>query len=121
MLRRSIMSLRRTPLKKKSKAFNSKKQERVDKGKKMMEFFQEIWNDTWLDQRKCIGCNVSLFEPIKTYYFDHLIGKAAHPELAFEKHNIVLVCLNCHSNKEAGFPKVNHQKAIDEAKKLFNI
>ena len=98
------------------KGFSSKKsvfkhKEISKEPDKMKNFFLDIWK---IKPHICENCNVYLGKEAKSYMFDHLLEKSKYPELAFEKENIMIVCLKCHDEKTRGFysdivkDKINH-------------
>lgn len=118
--------MKRTPLKKGNKPLvrDSNLQRRKKAGQKrdeLHEFFIDIWNSTSSDNKKCESCGKKLNTPARSYYFDHLIEKSKRPDLAFEKDNIFLCCLTCHSLKTDGHPTDPHREAIEKAKEKFGI
>jgi hypothetical protein len=56
-----------------------------------------------------------------SWMFDHLLDKSVYPHLKYEKDNIFLVTFDQHQLKSNGFAHPVHQKAIEKAKKRFNI
>lgn len=73
------------------------------KGKEQMDrdtaFYEEIWNER---PHSCEECGCNLGDNWKRYMFSHLITKGAHPELRYDKRNISLSCLPCHTRYETG-------------------
>jgi len=114
--------MKRTPLKR-GKAKLSRKAKGRDMKRIVDEFnfFADIWGATSEANRKCESCGKKLYEPARSYYFDHLIEKSKRPDLAFEKDNIFLCCLTCHSLKTDGHPTEVHRKAIEKAKERFGL
>jgi hypothetical protein len=53
--------------------------------------------------------------------FDHLLEKSKHPELKYEKENIILVTFEEHEKKTNGFPDEKHKELIEVAKQKFGI
>lgn len=88
---------------------------------KMYDFFQEIFDSTPPEDRRCQSCGKLLQSPAKSFYFDHLIEKSKRPDLKLEKDNIFLTCFTCHALKTDGHPTEDHQKAIEKAKERFGI
>lgn len=125
--------MKRTPLKRGNsklrstyKSMDTKKQEEHSKQvsqKKaemfafLVQFFIELPNGS----RVCNSCGKQLSNEIRSYYFDHLIEKSKRPDLALEKDNIFLCCLECHALKTDGHPTEIHQKAIEKARERFGI
>lgn len=107
-------SLKRVSEKKKSEDPQIKK----DQQDKDREFYMSIWNERG---PKCESCDCPLFtnEPTSAN-MDHLMPKSKFPELRYEKENILVVCLACHTNREGGFPRPRHLEAIERAKIRFN-
>ena len=85
---------------------------------KMRDFFLSIWS------RKlhyCESCKKWLGNEPLSYMFDHLLEKANYPELKYEEDNIMLVCLDCHTNKGNGFPSDITKLKIQKVKDQFNL
>lgn len=123
--------MKRTPLKRKNSRLRANSslrrkkklaEEKIGEDKekdRMFLFFTSIWISVAFSQRKCESCGKPLTDPIRSYYFDHLIEKSKRPDLALEEENIFLCCLECHALKTSGFPTQAHQKAINKAKEKF--
>lgn len=111
--------MKRTPLKKGSRLRpgTAKKKGNLE----MTNFLTRLWFNTPQGGRKCQSCGKKLLDPIRTYYFDHLLPKVKYPEYALDERNIFLCCLECHSLKESGFPTQKHQDAIEKAKERFGL
>jgi len=88
----------------KKKPFVSKKVTERQLSKYRMDDLinREIWHER---KRECVECGSPLISPPVKSYFSHLLSKGAHPELRFDKENIVLHCRGCHNKWEfaAGF------------------
>lgn len=110
--------MKRTPLRRASK---SKMKKFGQKTREISEFFRDLWNATSQENRKCESCGKPLYEPMRSYYFDHLIEKSKRPDLALEKDNIFLCCLECHALKTDGHPTDPHREAIEKAKEKFGV
>lgn len=84
--------------------FRNKPQEKREDGRpiasEMNLFFLSIWNKR---KHYCENCKKWLGNEPLSYMFDHVLPKYKHEDLKFEKENIILVCLECHDNKERGF------------------
>lgn len=65
----------------------------------MRNLFLEIWKER---AHICENCKISLGKEVRSYMFDHLLEKSKYPEIAYEKENIMIVCLECHDNKTSG-------------------
>lgn len=87
----------------------------------MYDLFVKIWLSIPPGLRKCESCGKHLHNPVRDYYFDHLIEKSKRPDLALERDNIFLCCLVCHSLKTDGYPTYLHKSAIEKAKERFGI
>lgn len=114
-LKKSNTYLKRSPIKKKSptaeKIAENKLQQEKDK-----EFYQCIWNSK---KHQCRVCGVPLFGEIKNIYFDHLLPKHKYEKLRYELDNILVVCAQCHTQRENGKPRELHKVAIEKAKERF--
>lgn len=124
-MKRSPLKKGKGKLKRKTTSVNPKARERlkeqVERKEKMYWFFIEFWLSIPKDERRCQSCNKQLLDPPRDYYFDHLLEKSKYPNLAFEKDNIFLCCLACHSLKTDGSPTILHKTAIEKAKVRFGI
>jgi len=118
-LKRGSSLLKRSHMKQKSKGkeLSEEKQEKY----KMLLFFELFWISLPEGGKRCWSCSKPLYEPMRTYYFDHLIEKSKRPDLALERDNIFLCCLTCHSLKTDGHPTDPHREAIEKAKEKFGI
>ncbi len=105
-------------------------QENKEEIEKMWALFNEHWDakmkiDILLGivYRSCESCNTALFGENKSLYHDHLLekGNPLYEHLKYEIENLYLCCGDCHTKKGNGFPTENHKKAIDAAKKRYNI
>lgn len=62
-----------------------------------------FYNEIWAERRhSCEECGCNLGNTWKRYMFSHLITKGSHPDLRYNKRNIVLKCLPCHNRWENG-------------------
>jgi len=66
----------------------------------MKQFFMRYWKEN--KQHNCEVCKVFLGHDPLTYMFDHVLEKSKYPHLAFEKENIMYLCLLCHDKKTRG-------------------
>lgn len=89
------------------------KKENIDK---QWDFFISIWNG---HSHNCENCDKNLGSEPRSYMFDHLLEKSQYPEMAYEKSNIFLCCLECHANKTGGFPGEKHKQAIENIKNII--
>jgi len=122
--------MKRTPLKRKNSRMKNSSlrrkrkiaEEKIEEESlRMKNFFQGLWNKIPASLRHCWSCDKLLYEPVRSYYFDHLIEKSKKPELAYDEYNIFLCCLECHALKTDGHPTEVHQKAIEAAKRRFGL
>lgn len=119
-LKRGSSILKRTLLKNKRRT-EEEISEREKERLKMLLFFELIWISLPSGAKRCWSCEKELYEPMRSYYFDHLIEKSRRPDLALERDNIFLCCLTCHSLKTDGHPTEKHQEAIEKAKEKFGF
>jgi 5-methylcytosine-specific restriction endonuclease McrA len=61
--------------------------------------FLAIWA---IRPRLCTNCGDGLGDEPKTFYFAHIKGKGANPELRLEPSNIRLLCFECHRIYDQG-------------------
>jgi 5-methylcytosine-specific restriction endonuclease McrA len=124
-LKRKPGTLKFTPLKKggmiKRKISDRKHLiDRKEEGEKLWQLFEEHWR---IKPHICQSCNCKLFGENKSIYHDHLLehGRERYEHLKFEMDNLFLVCFDCHTKKGNGYPEELHQKAIENAKKMFDV
>lgn len=74
----------------------------INKHEKDIMFYQKIWNKR---QHYCENCGKWLGDNFKDlngnviiYRYAHIIPKAIYPYLRHYEDNILLLCLNCHTN-----------------------
>ncbi len=84
-------------------------------------FFTAIWESLRSENRKCQSCGKWLGEEMRSYFFDHLLEKSRYPKYKFDKENIFICCLECHSKKTNGFPTEKHQQAITHFKNKIRL
>lgn len=63
------------------------------------ELFMAIWA---IQPHSCTNCKVYLGEEPKTFFFAHIKGKGANPELRLQPSNIRLLCFECHRIYDQG-------------------
>lgn len=63
------------------------------------EMFEEIWEER---PHYCEHCGAYLGEEPRAFYFAHVRGKGAHPELRLVKENVRLWCMACHHAHDFG-------------------
>lgn len=85
---------------------------------KQFKMFFDIWNKR---KHYCESCGRWLGNEPLSIFFDHLLEKSIHKNLALIEENIYLCCGECHTKKTNGFPTTQHLTAINKAKQLFNI
>jgi 5-methylcytosine-specific restriction endonuclease McrA len=112
--------MKRTPLKR-GKSKLKKAKQLVDKSQayQMHKFFKDFWDALPKEFKKCWSCEKPLYDPVRSYYFDHLVEKSKRPDLAFKLENIFICCLECHALKTDGHPTDPHREAIEKAKEKF--
>lgn len=103
--------------------YKSDKQKLKDVEKKeytnnQFKMFFDIWNKR---KHYCESCGKWLGTEPLSIFFDHLLEKSIHKNLALIEENIYLCCGECHTKKTNGFPTTQHLTAINKAKQLFNI
>ena len=73
------------------------KQRRKPTGER--ELFARIWKER---PHICTNCKAPLGNEARSFFFAHLKGKGAHPELRLEPSNIALMCFDCHRAYDQG-------------------
>ena len=114
-------SMRLNPPKKiqyKSAKQKIKDVEKKEYTNKQFKMFFDIWNKR---KHYCESCGRWLGNEPLSIFFDHLLEKSIHKNLALIEENIYLCCGECHTKKTNGFPTTQHLTAINKAKQLFNI
>lgn len=72
----------------------------MDKSKQFVDKDTSFYNELWRENLHiCSICNCDLGGTWKNWNFHHLKPKAKFPELRYDKDNVVLICLTCHSNE----------------------
>lgn len=66
------------------------------------ELFLKIWEER---SHYCQHCGMYLGEEPKSFYFSHIKGKGAYPELRLDPNNIELLCYECHHKWDFGDEK----------------
>jgi hypothetical protein len=79
------------------------------------ELFFKIWKER---PHVCTACNKSLYGEPKVHYFSHILPKSRFPELRLDPDNILIECIECHSDYETKGTDVirskdNFQKKLD--------
>lgn len=79
----------------------------------LRDLFMEIWNER---PHECEGCGVYLPDPPISHYFSHLNSRGALPSAKFDKDNIVLKCVECHTTWDHGDRKKipNHEELLEK-------
>jgi len=82
------------------------------------ELFRAIWGER---PHICTNCKVPLGEEAKVFFFSHIKGKGAHPELRLDKENIQLLCWQCHTEYDHGSrEKYENRKDINLGKEVVD-
>ena len=85
----------------------------------MKQFFMEIWKERI---HKSEVSNTSLYEPVSTAYFHHILPKSKYPKAKFDKDNIILLSLDEHSNVENDIYKYEEiNKRRKQLKTKYNL
>lgn len=61
--------------------------------------FHRLWQER---PHYCAHCGKHLEDPPRSFYFSHVKGKGAHPELRLDPDNIQLLCFRCHDKYDNG-------------------
>jgi hypothetical protein len=61
--------------------------------------FKEIWEER---EHTCVSCLANLGNEARAHYFSHIIKKGSNNSLRLDKNNIVLECMDCHTNWDFG-------------------
>lgn len=114
-IQRKPGTLKKSPIKKKSKSPEQKK-EQQEKHDKMWELFNEHWS---IKEHKCEQCSTSLWGENKSLYHHHLLEKsiAKYKHLTFDINNLMLLCGDCHSAVTQGFLGNKVKERTENAKK----
>lgn len=96
---KKIYTLKRTPIRKRSKKKQQSLGERLLTQQKDWLFFLEIWNER---PHICFETGEPIYGEPLTIYFHHVLEKANHKKYRYKKWNIVLVShmthSKCHNN-----------------------
>lgn len=109
--------MKRTPLRRRSKAKEAKLEEERKERAEMKAFFEYLWNNI-KGKKVCSVCGSPIYGENLSIYHDHLLEKHLYPEYKFEEWNMALVCLDCHIAKGNGWPKEKHLEMMEEARKF---
>lgn len=112
-LKRTIGTLKKSSIKKKSKSLEQKK-EQQDQYEADWRFYREIWEER---EHRCQVTGEWLGNELKTIFIEHLLEKSVYPQFRYEKRNIALVSGDIHIQKTNGFPHPIHKQLIKKAKK----
>lgn len=70
----------------------------IEKNKPLLDadnlFYTEIWKERL---KKCEKCGTDLGSTWENWNFHHILLKSKRPDLRYDKENILLCCLQCHS------------------------
>jgi hypothetical protein len=110
-LKRSIAyALKRSPLKKTTPIRNKtpsklakEAQDRIDHDRQNA-FFQNIWDITPSQERRCYETGRLLYGECLSTYFHHILAKELYPQFRFSSWNIILVSAEVHNQYET-FPE----------------
>lgn len=92
---KKIYSLKRTPIRKRSKKKQQSLESELLTQQKDWAFFLEIWNER---EHICYETGQPLYgDPPPTLYFHHVLEKEKYPQYRYKKWNIVLVTWETHS------------------------
>lgn len=95
---------------------NKKDTNKKEELQKLHLFFREIWIER---KHNCESCTKYLGEEPASYMFDHLLEKSKYPDLKYDKNNIFICCLDCHTLKTNGHPTTKHLEAINNIKQKY--
>lgn len=124
-MKRTSCSLSRTPLKHTGGKIKNKpvpeevKKQRQEDGKKMREFFTEIWNSRPL--RSEVSTE-SLGYTMKSIFFHHILPKSRYKVSAYDPDNIILLTGDEHQVVEMDiyrYPEVNKRR--EQLKQKYNL
>lgn len=100
-----------------SKKRQKKLEEQKDLAKLDEAFYKEVWAAS---KHECQNCNCRLPRTPYNWMFHHVLLKSKRPDLRHIAENIMILCLNCHSQAHTDVskcPKIVN-RAI-ELEKLF--
>lgn len=82
------------------------------------ELFLKIWNER---DHVCELCDKYLGEIPNAWFFSHILSKGAYPAYKLNPENIMLNCMDCHTEWDAGDPTKckHHQKFFDKKEQLI--
>ena len=109
--------MKRTSFKRKkpdAKALADKQLQR----EKDIAFYEEIWKER---KHVCVSCGIELQGEPSTANFDHILEKSKYQHLRYEKENICILCINCHSLKTNGFATDKYKQIIQQTKKKYEV
>lgn len=108
----------KTPLSKTSVRGVEKKKEKALLTDLQFELFKEIYKESL--SKKCYECNCYV-NGKSLGHFHHLLYKSQFPQFRLEKWNIVILCLNCHSQTHLDIKKTPKVEKLTEiVKQKYN-
>lgn len=90
-------------------------QERLE-NERMWAFYREIWAER---PHRSELSGKFLGNELKSTFVDHLLEKNSHPELKYERNNVILLTPAEHELKTNGFPLPKHKELIKMARIVF--
>lgn len=75
------------------------------------ELFKEIYKESLI--KRCYECNCYV-DGKSSGHFHHLLYKSQFPQFRLEKWNIVILCLNCHSQTHLDIKKTPKVEKLTE-------
>lgn len=115
---KTAKSLKRSPLKKISEKGIEKKKEKAILTDLQFKMFKEVYDETPI--KKCYECNYNV-DGKSSGNFHHLLYKSQFPQFRLEKWNIIITCLNCHSQTHLDIKKTPRiEKLTEIIKEKYN-
>jgi 5-methylcytosine-specific restriction endonuclease McrA len=120
-------TLKRSNLKAKPKSAEEKQQQ-VEDIERMHKLFEEHWQlkkqknlITGLNYWQCENCFTGIWGENKTLYHHHVLPKAKYPQYKYDIQNLVLLCQDCHSKTENGYPGEEVRKRTEQVKQKYGL
>ena len=113
-------------IKRKQKTQAEKAQQSADI-ERMWKVFDEHWYKHWIPKGanwgacQCENCGGWIPGENKTLYHHHVLPKAKYPQYKYDIQNLMLLCQDCHSKTENGYPGEEVRKRTEQAHKQFGI
>ena len=102
---------------------SKKKLQKIEEAKDMAKLDQDFYLEIWhASPHRCQNCNCNLGRTAHNFMFHHLLEKRNYPQFRHTQENIMIVCLQCHSQIETNitFAPKAAQRRLEVENLLIN-